>query len=207
MKKILEASGWVIIFLFLFGSVRAQSIDTVIHTSIYTSYFSNGLHEPLYVSYKLYHGGGDCPRTGMAFHTGGLDSSATNTDYSGHGYDKGHLVNAEDFAYDCDKERATFFYYNCVPQTPRMNRGIWKVYETSIRKLSKSDSLYIIAGSIFGSKKIGQAAVPDYCWKIVYSLSTHQLIECLIFPNDNSDTVQVIDLDELRKKLTYPLRY
>ena len=184
---------------------KSQTIDTVIHTSIYTSYFSNTLHEPLFVAYKLYKGGGDCSRSGMTFKTNGLESSATASDYAHNGFDEGHLANAEDFASDCDKERETFFFFNCVPQTARMNRGIWKTYETSIRKISQTDSLYIMAGSIFGTKTIGpnKIAVPDYCWKVVYSLSKKQVIECLIFPNDDSDTVKVIDLADLKRKLSY----
>ena len=189
--------------LSIFG--KSQTIDTVIHTSIYTSYFSNSLREPLFVAYKLYKGGGDCSRSGMTFKTNGLESSATTSDYAHNGFDEGHLANAEDFASNCDKERETFFFFNCVPQTARMNRGIWKTYETSIRKLSQTDSLYIMAGSIFGTKTIGpnKIAVPDYCWKVVYSLSKKQIIECLIFPNDDSDTVKVIDLADLKRKLSY----
>lgn len=207
MKKIFEASGWIILFLFLFGSVRAQSIDTVIHTDIYTSYFNYQLHEPLFVSYQLFKGGGDCSRAGMTFKTGGLIHSATEKDYAHNGYDEGHLVDAADFSFDCKKEEETFRFYNCVPQTPRLNRGIWKTYETSIRKLSQTDSLYIIAGSIFGTKTIGlnKIAVPDYCWKVVYSLSTKKVIECLIFPNDNSDSVRSIDLQELKRKIGYSI--
>ena len=203
MKKLLFFLSFFV--LSIIG--KSQSIDTVIHTDIYTSYYNYGLHEPLYVSYKLYKGGGDCSRSGMVFKTNGLPSSATAKDYAHNGYDEGHLANAEDFASDCDQEKQTFFFFNCVPQTARLNRGIWKTYETSIRKLSQSDSLHVICGSIFGTKTIGpgKIGVPDFCWKIVYSLSTGKLIECVIFPNDNSDHVEPISVSDLQKMLTYRL--
>ena len=51
-------------------------------------------------------------------------------------------------------ELITFRFYNALPQTPKLNRGIWKHYETEIRKLSQNDSILIITGSIFSNKKI-----------------------------------------------------
>lgn len=180
-----------------------QTIDTVIHTPIYTSYFCNKYHEPLFVVYKLYKGGGNVPRTGMTFKTGGLQSSATAGDYAGNGFDEGHLCPAQDEAFDRVKEEQTFRFYNCLPQTPRLNRGIWKTLETQVRKESQTDSLLIVCGGIFGMKRIGVIYVPDFCYKAVYSLKTGKLLHCVLFPNDNSDTSTPVSVDELRKKLNY----
>lgn len=198
-----QAVSIFVMLLLLIGGVKAQ-IDTI-ETPILTGYLSTTLHEPLYVRYKLYKGGGDCSRAGMTFRA--TPGSATAKDYAHNGYDEGHLANAEDFAYNCDLERLTFYFYNCVPQTPRLNRGIWKTYETEIRAKSQTDSLLITCGSIFGSKRIGKAAVPDYCWKIVRSLSTGKILICAIFPNDSSDTVQAIDPEELQKRLAYKIEF
>ena len=189
--------------LLFIGGVSAQ-IDTI-KTQILTSYLSTTLHEPLFVTYKLYKGGGDASRAGLTFKA--TPGSATAKDYAHNGYDEGHLANAEDFAYNKDLEQLTFFFYNCVPQTPRLNRGIWKTYETDIRKKSQSDSLLITCGSIFGSKKIGKAAVPTYCWKIVRSLTTGKILVSAIFPNDNSDTVEAIDPEDLQKRLDYKITF
>ncbi len=184
-----------------------QKVDTVIHKDNYTSYYSYSLHDPLYVNYKLFHGGGDCSRNGRKFKTDGLPFSATPSDYAGNGYDEGHLADSKDFAYDCNLQEETFRFYNCVPQTPALNRGIWKHFETLIRKESQTDSLMIIAGSIFGSRTIGDdhVAVPDKCWKIVYSLSTGKVIHSLIFPNDESHTYQEIEIADLKKLIPYTI--
>jgi len=197
-----------IIFLNL-GECFSQKIDTVIHALNYTSYFSYRLREPLYVTYKLKDAGGDCSRKGDVFKTGGLPHSAISKDYKGSGYDEGHLADSKDFANDCLLQEATFRFYNCVPQTPRLNRGIWKHFETIIRKESQTDSLLIIAGSIFGSKKIGEdsIAVPEQCFKIVLSMSTGNIIHCLLFPNDNSNTYTDIDIAELQKLIPYTINY
>jgi len=195
--------------LMVFASCWTKAQDTVIVKEAFTSYFSYQLHEPLYIVYNLYKGGGDCSRKSVQFKTGNLPYSATSVDYKASGYDKGHLCNAEDKAYDCSLDAQTFFYYNCVPQTPRMNRGIWKTWETTIREESQQDSLKIICGSIFGNKKMGldSIGVPDACWKIVISLSTGKVTHCMLFPNDLSNSYEKIDVEELKRKLNYNLIY
>ncbi len=198
-----------IIFTFIFCllsfSIFSQ-VDTIIKNPILESHFSYKYHNPLYVKYKLYQGGGNCNRSQFRFVTDNVKYSATSKDYVASGYDQGHLVNAEDFANDCAKEKYTFKFYNCVPQTPNLNRGIWKSYESKIRILSQKDSLLIICGSIFSTNKIPntQVAIPDYCWKIVKSLSTGKVIYCLLFTNlMENNSVKSIPLTDLTKKLGY----
>jgi endonuclease G len=185
----------------------AECVDTVVNMGNYTSHYSYQLKEPLYVSYTLTHGGGDCSRAHYRFKA---DSTLTANaaDYSHSGYDEDHLANAEDFAYDCKLDKKTFSFYNCLPQTPKLNRGIWKVWETRIRALSQTQTLYITAGAIFTSKLIKpgrHAAVPDYCYKVVIDSATRQIVYCLLFPNDDTDAVLPIDLETLKGTLGYPL--
>jgi DNA/RNA endonuclease G (NUC1) len=212
MKKI------ILLFVLLLASIVifSQTLDKIIITKSYTSYFSYQTHTPLFVIYKLYKGGGDCSRVGMTFKPDLTINTATNVDYIGSGFDIGHMANAEDFAYDCSLEESTFQFINALPQTARLNRGIWKTYETSIRKQSQSDSLLIICGgysfknhliSNFKLKdkniqKTTQVLVPDFCFKIVKNLKTKQ-INCYIFPNDDSDTYKEIQIIDLYKLLKY----
>lgn len=181
-----------------YGNVVAQS---VVNLGVYTVNFSNALHEPLWISYKLYRGGGDCSRTKFRFHND-IDSlhTATDKDYAHSGYDKGHLANAEDFAYDCSKDEMTFRYYNCLPQTPNLNRGVWKTNEEQVREWSQSDSLFIVCGGSFGKKKIGRIAVPDYCWKVVQSLTNKNVLFCGWFSNTTSATMEEVPFTELLKR-------
>ena len=173
--------------MFLSTTVIGQNVDKIIKTQIYTSYFSYQVHNPLFVSYKLYHGGGTCSRSDLSFETDGQLNSATKSDYAGNGYDIGHMANAEDFSYDCNLEKLTFRFYNALPQTPKLNRGIWKEYETKIRKESQKDTIFIICGGYNFNKKIGNCSVPAFCFKIYKNIKTNET-HFLIFPNDNSDT-------------------
>jgi endonuclease G len=201
---------FVVLFVILFSSLSAfaQKVDTVVNMGIYKSYFSYGLKQPLYVTYTLYQGGGGCDRQdeGFSFKKCGVNT-ASDEDYSGFGFDKGHLANAEDFAHDCDKEEKTFCYYNCVPQTVKLNRGIWKTWEEKVRVHSQTQKVFVIAGAIYKDKKQGPNAVgvPDWCYKIVINPKTKKTIYCVLFPNDNSKTAQEITLAKLKKKLGYPL--
>lgn len=192
-----------------FGYTQLLKIDTILDKGIYESYFNLKLREPLYITYILFKGGGDCDREdeGFNFFVDEFEETATDQDYAGSGFDKGHLANAEDFAFDCEDEEVTFRYYNCVPQTVRMNRGIWKKWETDIRKLSQSKKIFIVAGSIFGKKKLGEnkIGIPSHCYKIVIDPGTKKILHCLVFPNNKTNTFQVVTFTELKQRLGYRL--
>jgi endonuclease G len=187
----------------------SQTVTSIIDEGIYKSYFCSAIKEPLYVVYHLYKGGGDCSRKNMRFTVRDYDSTATSRDYARTGYDKGHLANAEDFAANRTNESKTFRYFNCVPQTHALNAGIWKHYETEIRKLSLTHHLLIICGGIYGTKKIGRGVfVPTHCWKIVYDADHNdKLLYCLLFPNDKSDKVMEVSLSYLENMLGYNLLF
>ncbi len=187
----------------------AQKVEKVINNGIYKSYFSYEVMNPLYVTYTLKNGGGPCDRKkeGFNFKKCG-EKSAGNIDYTNSGYERGHLANAEDFAYNCADEEKTFCYYNAVPQTGKLNRGKWLSWEFKIREMSQGKSIFIIAGSIFGDKLLkpgSNVRVPDYCYKIVIDPKTGGTLVCLLFKNDDSDEMETLTLAQLKARLKYPL--
>jgi len=205
--KSIRAFNLVVLSFFIACSALAQQVDKVIQTSAYKSYYSYKVKNPLYVTYTLSKGGGDCDRDGFSFKKCD-EKTAGDDDYSGTGYDKGHLANAEDFAYDCALDKETFCYYNCYPQTVKLNRGIWKQWETKLRELSQKKPIFIIAGGIYTDKllKPGHTVVvPDYCYKVVVDPPTKKILYCLLFPNDDSGEVQKLSLTALKAKLAYAL--
>jgi endonuclease G len=183
-------------------SAPQMKVDTIFDRGIYKSYFNYQLQEPLYVSYILSKGGGNCSRSKFRFKN---DTGVPMIDdeYTNSGFDRGHLANAEDFAYDCVKDELTFRYYNCLPQTPNMNRGVWKSWETKIRQESQNDSLLVVCGGIWESGTYTKGiAVPDRCWKVVYSLKTSKVLHVLIFTNlTTGSTFQETSLEILEKNL------
>jgi len=197
MKNTIQT--FLLFFLLIFSTSYAQII---IKKGIYTANFSNTYRVPKYVSYYLYKGGGDCDRTKFKFLNDELTlKTAEESDYVGTIYDRGHLANAEDFAFDCTNQELTFRYYNCLPQTANLNRGVWKTNETLVRKWSQTEKLYIICGGYFGNTKTGNITVPNNCWKVVQSVKTKKVLFCGWFSNSSNASMQEISIAELEKKL------
>lgn len=188
-------------FIILFTQfIYAQKVDKIVDKKIYLSYYSYDLHAPLYVVYKLYKGGGSARRS-MFFEEFG---TAKNKDYKKSGYDRGHLVSAEDFAFNQEYEKLTFSYYNCYPQTSKLNKGAWKSWENKIRQESQKWPLKIYAGGIYTDKKINnRVSVPKYCWKVVYNLKTKLIMHVLLFENDEKASSYRVNISKLNQMLGY----
>lgn len=113
--------------------------------------------------------------------------SSKHSDYTHSGFDRGHMVSAEDMDFSKLAMKETFYMSNIAPQTPGLNRGVWKSLEEDIRELAmKKDSCVIITGSLFKSGKRNRiesgVCVPDYYYKIIYVLKTNTQL-CYLFPN------------------------
>ena len=97
--------------------------------------------------------------------------SATDADYKGSGYDRGHLLPSADRTCSDAANRATFLYSNMAPQLPKLNRGAWKTLEEKLRGLTKDyDTLYIVVGAVLDGRlqAIGDGvAVPELFFKAV----------------------------------------
>ena len=194
MKRLLLAT--ILVFCSLF--IIAQNIadyNTVYDMKYYKAYYSKTIQTSSFVIYKLYKGGGSVSRVNMSFRA---YNKLPHYNYVKSGYDRGHLVPAEDFANDVNKLKQTFYYINCIPQTVKLNRGIWKTYETKVRNISQIDSIIIVCGGCDYTKN---SCIPQNCFKIVYNLRTHRCIFALMFKNDNSGYAWIDN--ELKKKLTY----
>ena len=191
-------------FLLLAYFVNAQKIDKIVYKKIYTSYYSYDLHAPLYVVYKLYKGGGSAKRSNFFEEYG----TAKSRDYKKSGYDRGHLVSAEDFAFNQAYEKLTFSYYNCFPQSSKLNKGPWKSWEYKIRQESQKWPLKIYVGGIYSDKKLNnRVSVPKYCWKVVYNLKTKLIMHVLLFENDAKASAVRVNLSKLKQMLGYQVDF
>lgn len=194
------------IVIFLLCSIAGKT-QIIVNKGIYKVNFSNELHVPRWVSYTLYKGGGPCKRQDEGFDfTNDMPElkCAKKSDYSGSGYERGHLANAEDFAFDCKKEELTFRYYNCIPQTTSANHATWLAKETEIREWSQNEKLFIICGGFYKSKKMGKnknIAVPAWCWKVVQSCKTGKVLFCATWTNVEESKMTILTIKELEELL------
>lgn len=195
MKRILLITIILLYSVFIY-SQNIENYDNILDLKYYKAYYNKDIQTSSFVIYKLYKGGGNESRANLSFSS---YKSLPHFNYSNSGYDRGHLVSAEDFANNKLKLKSTFYYINCVPQTVKLNRGIWKKYEIEIRKLSQKDSLLIICGGC--DYDLDNKLIPRNCFKIVYNLKTKRCIYSLLFYNDNSGYVKVEN--KLKRKITF----
>ncbi len=117
--------------------------------------------------------------------------SAKLSDYSGSGYDRGHLCPAGSMVVNKTAMSESFYISNISPQNPSFNRGKWKQLEELIRKWAASDSiLHVITGPILAEKidEIGKSnvTVPGSFYKIIYSPKKNEMIG-FILPNRKTE--------------------
>jgi endonuclease G len=92
------------------------------------------------------------------------------TDYSGSGYDRGHMCPSGDRTNSVPNNSATFLMTNFVPQLSANNQGPWNEFENYCRSLANSgNELYIITGPAGNAGTIanGRVVVPQVTWKVV----------------------------------------
>jgi len=73
-------------------------------------------------------------------------------DYTGSGFDRGHLVASANQAETEIQNSETFLLSNMSPQKPKFNRGVWKELESAVRALDAQPSIletYVVCGPIF----------------------------------------------------------
>ncbi|MDN5733775.1 MAG: DNA/RNA non-specific endonuclease [Psychrobacter sp.] len=129
---------------------------------------------------------------------------ASLSDYSGSGYDRGHLAPNANMA-NRSQQYDSFSLANIAPQSPRNNRYIWRNIESATRYLTQQyGEVYTITGVAFTGKKTKQLAervlVPSHFFKAVYIPATNQA-GVYYAPNDESERIEVISLDELTAKV------
>jgi endonuclease G len=138
---------------------------------------------PVYVAYTLLpqNALGCFPRTNAFVADQSLGGTgARPDDYAGTGYDKGHAAPDGDLSWSAIVEYESFLMTNMYPQAGSLNRGIWKLLETSVRgwAVQTNQSYTIFVGAFYGQgdKTIGNGVVvPHGYYKIVVNNNTRQI--------------------------------
>ena len=134
---------------------------------------------PNYVAYTLTppNALGCVARTNAFAADQSVPGGATPDDYAGTGYDKGHMAPDGDLSWDPQVEFESFLMTNMSPQAGSLNRGIWKLLETSVRgwTVQLNQTYTIVSGGVYDAtdKKIGKGVVvPHGFYKIVINNQT-----------------------------------
>ncbi len=118
--------------------------------------------------------------------------SANNADYSGSGYDRGHMAPAADMGWSSTTMKESFYYSNMSPQDPAFNRGIWKRLEEHVRSWAvENEAVYVVTGPVLtkGLPTIGsdKVSVPGYYYKVILDYTEPGIKGIgFILPNEGS---------------------
>jgi endonuclease G, mitochondrial len=147
--------------------------------------YHNSKGTPNWVSWRLVKEDlGDAPR--VPFYPDSTLPSGfvriTPNDYTGSGFDRGHMCPHSDRASTPEASHSTFVMTNMIPQAPAVNQGPWADLEDYCRHLVAKEPhrLYIVCGPAgkggIGKKGLentldgGKITVPASCWKVIMVL-------------------------------------
>ena len=105
------------------------------------------------------------------------------SDYTGSGFDRGHMTNSEDRSRSPEDNAQTFLMTNILPQSPDNNQGPWVQLENYSRQLVRSGrELFIVSGGhgqggigkngLKATVGQGKVLVPAVTWKVILVLDT-----------------------------------
>lgn len=162
-----------------YGFAQTQKQAVPLCREGYISAYDPTAKIPVYVAYTLYpqNALGCFPRTNAFVADKNAPNSATPDEYAGTGYDKGHAAPDGDLSWSQQVEYESFLMTNMYPQHGSLNRGAWKLLETSVRgwAVQQNQAFTIYVGAVYNGteKKIGNGVVvPEYYYKIVINNNT-----------------------------------
>ena len=156
-----------------------ENEKSIVHHTAYSLLYSEEHEQAIWIAYEL-----TSEETNKKFDRSDKfivdpaikTGSATTADYTGSGYDRGHLAPAADMSWSNQTMQESFYYSNMSPQDQSFNRGIWKKLEELVRTWAvDNESLYVVTGPILsdnlptiGSNKV---SIPKFYYKVILDYS------------------------------------
>lgn len=156
-----------------------HSNQQIIKRTAYSLSYNSELLIPNWVAWRLTaeHADGDCPRDNTYYEDEDVCfPKATNEDYKGSGWSKGHMCPAGDNKWDFEAMRESNILTNICPQHASLNSGLWNVIERDCRKWAKEyGELYIVCGPVLLNREhetigLNKVVVPEAFFKVILRL-------------------------------------
>jgi len=180
--------------IFLFSQIEIPKSDNFLHYHEYSIGYSEQYKLAIWSAYAFTEN--ECInnyKRQSTFHNDmRVENNATDSDYRGSGYDRGHLTPIANFRFEYDAMIETNFYANICPQTPSFNRGIWRRLENQVRRwVLEYDTLFIVSGPLLNenNKTIGNdLIVPEMYYKVIVFVKDGEYKSiAFLIPNKKSD--------------------
>ena len=166
--------------------------DVIIDKNYYQICYDNSLKGALFVSYTLQGSQVDSMniKDRPSFYTETTlpyQYSSAYKDYTGSGYDRGHLANDASFDWSIAALYSTYSLANIIPQEPDVNRYAWIDTENLEREKAQIyNSVEVIIGVAYSDNpmRIGanDIAVPTGFYKSIYN-ANQGYQECFFYEN------------------------
>ena len=163
----------------LYAEIKNEKKQIILERKGYSLSYNPTLLIPNWVAWRLTaeHVNGDCPRDNTYYEDEDVSyPKATNEDYKGSGWSKGHMCPAGDNKWDSEAMRESNLLTNVCPQHASLNSGVWNVIERDCRKWAKRyGELYIVCGPVLLNKEhetigINKIVVPEAFFKVILRL-------------------------------------
>ncbi|MCR5711204.1 MAG: DNA/RNA non-specific endonuclease [Prevotella sp.] len=154
--------------------------EKILVRKTYTLSYNKETKLPNWVAWHLTseHVNGNLPRDNNYYEDENVPSPrATNDDYRGSGWSRGHMCPAGDNKWDSEAMRESNLLTNICPQHASLNSGLWNVIERDCREWAKKyGEIYIVCGPVFLNKEhetIGKnkVVVPEAFFKVILRLN------------------------------------
>ncbi len=177
---------------------KGTSNQTVRHKAM-TIYFNNRYRIPNCVAYELTaaivaqcDAPGAEKRKNYKFEPDpDVADSPVHSDYSGTGYDRGHMAPANDFKWDPTAMAECFYMTNMCPQVHELNNGAWKKTENYVHDwASRFGRLIVVTGPVLNphmamTGRNADIAVPPKFFKVVLAPEQKMAI-AFVYDNEAS---------------------
>ncbi|MDH6341380.1 endonuclease G [Parabacteroides sp. PFB2-12] len=174
--------------------LRVKRNEQIIHHEGYSLSYNSNYKIANWVAWELTReeANGKLPRTNM-FVPDPMVKGATalHEDYTGTGFDRGHMAPAGDMKWSEKAMRETFYLSNICPQNRKLNQGLWNTLENKCRQWARDyGSVWIATGPVIeeGMRVMGKnrVGVPTHFYKVIccYSNNKYQGIAFLVENRD-----------------------
>lgn len=186
----------------------------VLENESYVVGYSESMQNPLWVAYRVFDvpnlKSGKRPSRFRTDHR--TEAKVSHNDYRGSGYDRGHMAPNHAIAtrYGAEGQWETFLMSNIIPQTPHVNRHIWKDLEMRVsRRYGRYfGEVWVVTGPVFTEpvKRLASGVpIPSGYYKIMADETGDQLrvmafllnSRCPPYTRIKSRLVSVDELEEL----------
>jgi len=193
------------------GQPVSSNALTILTNDSYLVGYSEEDKCPLWVCYTLNATTEDAPtRPSTSFKTDKRTTAKVKTgDYTNTGYDRGHMAPSYGMglSHGTNAQLQTFLMSNVIPQTPELNRGIWKKLEQKAAKewAQEREKVWVITGPVFiGTNRVNGVRVPAGSFKVFVDETMYVETQAFLMPQnpleDATFGLYLVSIDEIERQ-------